>query len=315
MGKPKVAVQARRLRRIAPALTVCPVEDTLENVPLGLLRGNVILGCLDSRAARRALNLVAWRLHVPWIDAGVHGPDLLVRVTSTGPDLDEPCLECAWDARDYEIARQDYPCASDWPPAVGAPHPTAAPSSLGALAAALLALECRKLLAGDDDRLAIGKQVTLSALAHRHFVTRFTANPACRFDHETWRIDTLSRGPEEATLRQVFALGRARDDRAPLRLAVPHQTFATALSCLTCRERHAVSPYLFDRLSPGRRTCAACGRRLRAAGPDLVEWLAEADVPSFVHDAPLVSLGFRRGDVLTVASAAQGAHLQLGGVT
>ena len=110
VGKPKVAVQARRLRRIAPALTVCPVEDTLENVPLGLLRGDVILGCLDSRAARRALNLVAWRLHVPWIDAGVHGPDLLVRVNVHRPGPDQPCLECAWDARDYEIAQQDYPC-------------------------------------------------------------------------------------------------------------------------------------------------------------------------------------------------------------
>ena len=116
------------------------------------------------------------------------------------------------------------------------------------------------------------------------------------------------------TLRQVFTLGRPRDDRGPLHLAVPHQSFATALWCSCPRERHPLSLYLFERLSPGQRTCAVCGGRLRAAGTDLVEWLPEADVPSLVHDTPLVSLGFWRGDVLTVAGATQAAHLQIGGV-
>jgi molybdopterin/thiamine biosynthesis adenylyltransferase len=311
VGEAKVAVQERRLRRIAPALDVCAVEDALENVPLGLLRGDVILGCLDSRAARRALNLVAWRLGVPWIDAGVHGQELLVRVNAYRPGPGQPCLECAWDDRDYQTSEQEYPCAVE----AGAPPATGAPSSLGALAAALQALECQKLLSGDDERLAIGQQVTLSALAHRHFVTRFSANPACRFDHETWRIDTLTKGPEEIALARAFALGRTRDDRGPLRLAVPHQAFATALSCPACRERHPVPLHLFERLSPGRRTCATCGRRLRAAGSDLVEWLAEADVPPALRDAPLAALGFRRGDVVTVAGDTQAAHLQIGDVT
>ena len=315
VGNPKATVQARRLRRIAPGLSVCAVDDTLENVPLGALRGDVILGCLDSRAARRALNLVAWRLGVPWIDAGVHGQDLLARVNVHLPGPGQPCLECAWDARDYETAAQEYPCAADGAsPVDGAPAATGAPSSLGALAAALLALECRKLLDGDHERLAIGQQVTLSALAHRHFVTRFAANAACRFDHDVWRIHTIAQGPEELTVRQAFALGRAQGADEPPRLGVTHQVFASALSCLVCGVRREIPLHLLGRLGLAERTCAGCGRRLRGAGTDLVDWLAESDVPPAVHDAALQSLGVRPGDVLTAAGATQAAHLQIGGI-
>jgi sulfur carrier protein ThiS adenylyltransferase len=80
VGEPKAVVQGRRLREINPALSVTVVVDRVENVPLGLLRGTVLLACLDSRAARRTVNAAAWRNGIPWIDAGVNGEELLARV-------------------------------------------------------------------------------------------------------------------------------------------------------------------------------------------------------------------------------------------
>ncbi|TMA32307.1 MAG: hypothetical protein E6J79_19200, partial [Deltaproteobacteria bacterium] len=301
------AVQARRLRRINPELAVIAIADTLENVPMGRLRG-LLLGCVDSRVARRTLNWLAWRLGVPWIDAGVHGEELLARINVHMPGPAQPCLECAWEARDYETLEQAYPCAGNvTPPA------TNAPSALGALAAALQALECRKLLEGDRERLAIGKQVTVSARTHRHYVTRFAVNPACRFDHETWRIEVLARGPEHVTVREAFELGRGVETGGePLRLGVPHQTFASALCCLACGDRRGFSLYLLGRLDVAEQRCARCGGRMRAAGADLFEWLPEADLPPAMKSVPLRSLGFRRGDVFTVAGAAGAPHFQIG---
>ena len=68
------------------------------------------------------------------------------------------------------------------------------------------------------------------------------------------------------------------------------------------------------RLEAAEQVCTGCGRRMRAAGVDLLEWLAEADLPPAMQAAPLRSLGFRRGDVLTVAGAESAAHFQLGGI-
>ena len=51
---------------------------------------------------------------------------------------------------------------------------------------------------------------------------------------------------------------------------------------------------------------------MRAAGADLFEWLPEADLPPAMKSVPLRSLGFRRGDVFTVAGAAGAPHFQIG---
>jgi len=306
VGRPKATVQARRLRRIAPHLDVVAIPDVLENVPLGLLRAAVLLGCLDARAPRRSMNTIARRLRLPWIDAGVHADQLLARVNVHLPGPDEPCLECGWDARDYEALEQTYPCAGE-----NAAPPTNAPSGLGGLAASLQALETQKLLAGDRDGLAVGKQVTISALAHRHYVTGFAVNPACRFDHEAWEIETLVQGPTQLTVRQAFALGR-RSASGSLRLRVPLQLFATTLRCVACGQRRDFSPWLVGRLRADERACAGCGRGMRPAGTDATEWLLEADVAPALLDAPLGSLGLRHGDVLAVADDTHAAYFQLG---
>src|SRR5271167_220280 len=102
VGQPKVAVLARRLRTLNPELDVTAMVAPIEDVPLGLLRANLLLAGLDSKAARQTVNEIAWRLGVPWIDAGVLESGKLARVNAYFPGADDaPCLECSWDAHDY----------------------------------------------------------------------------------------------------------------------------------------------------------------------------------------------------------------------
>jgi molybdopterin/thiamine biosynthesis adenylyltransferase len=97
VGRPKAVVQARRLREIDPTLVLDTFVSAVEAVPLGALRADVLLACLDSRAARRAVNTLAWRLGVPWVDAGVHADGRLARVNVHRPGPEAPCYLCAWD--------------------------------------------------------------------------------------------------------------------------------------------------------------------------------------------------------------------------
>jgi molybdopterin/thiamine biosynthesis adenylyltransferase len=164
VGRPKATAQARRLRRIDPTLAVTAFVGGIEDVPLAHLAARVLVTCLDSRAARRIASRSAWRVGVPWVDSGVRGAELLARVTVYLPAPDAPCFDCALSERDYAHLEQTYPCAG----AVAA-APTGAPSGLGALAAAMQALECEKLLAGRSEQAAVGREVIVSTLAHRHF--------------------------------------------------------------------------------------------------------------------------------------------------
>ena len=110
VGRAKVDVQAERLREIRPGLSVVAVADRLERLPFADFRNAILVGALDSRAARQSLNEFAWRAGSVWIDMAVDGAGLLCRVSVYRPTVGLPCIECGWDADDYGSLRRILPC-------------------------------------------------------------------------------------------------------------------------------------------------------------------------------------------------------------
>jgi molybdopterin/thiamine biosynthesis adenylyltransferase len=303
LGESKAEVQARRVREINPRLAVTFFADPVESVPLGALRGDVILSCLDSRIARQYVNQFAWRLGVPVIDAGVLAMGWLARVNVYDPVSKSACLECAWDERDYELLEFTFPCAGGQPdiPATGAP------SSLGALAASLQALECQKLLSERTGQSSVGVQVLIEAAHRRHFLTRFDLNPGCRFDHDIWRIDSFDCRLEKTTLREIFIL---LGDSSPACLRLEGKLFVKKLTCPRCGLKKPLF-HLECSLDASLRRCSACGQRMMATGFDLTESLKAEDLSGEEIDRSLRSLGLRSGDIFTVCGAGREAHYEI----
>lgn len=294
IGRPKARVQARRLRRINPDLHVTPVVDSVEHLPLGSLRADVILTALDSRRSRQCVNEIAWRLGVTWCDSGVRPEELLARVAAYCPGQETPCIECAWSDSDYAQIEQLYPCQD----AATETAPTNAPSCLGALAAAMQALECRKILEGHFDRVAAGRQVAIDAQWHRHYVTRYRRNPGCRFDHRSWQIEKLVCRLDRFTVQDALRLGdRIEVDRMP---------FVTRLTCPGCGFDRSIL-FLAPALPPASRQCAGCGTVMTATGFDLLERL-HGQLPRRILRRSLQSVGLRDGDVF---HAGNGKHYEI----
>jgi molybdopterin/thiamine biosynthesis adenylyltransferase len=303
VGHPKARAHARRLRRLNPLLKVTAISAAVEDVPLGLLRGSIVLGCLDSRTSRRFLAAAAWHAGaIAYVDAGVAPDGLLVRVNVYVATPDAACLECAWDERDYAAQEQRYPC--DEVPEGGAAvvPPTDAPSSLGALAAALQAIECRKLLEGEAERSLAGRQVVLDASWHRHYVTALQRNPRCRFDHRLWRIESL---PARSTIADALAL--AGGEAA---LEVPGHAFVRRLACIGCgRDRRVLR--LWSRLRRVQRTCGVCGKPMQAVGFDMTEPLRRDDVVGGSSKHCLDALGLVAGDIVSVSGPEMTRYFEL----
>lgn len=307
IGRPKAEVQARRLRRINPELAVVSLNADVEDVPLGALRADVILACLDSRRARLVVNQAAWRLGVPWINAGVDGQELLVRVQTFVPGADAACLECAWEQADYEAVEQDYPCQSGQLAA-----PTNAPSSLGALAAALQAIECRKLMANERDQSLAGRDLMIDARHHRQFVTAFHRSAACRMpDHAGWHIGMLDAPPSRLTLRAMQIVGAANADGGDdVVFRVAGQRLVLRLRCPTCgASRHA---FRLERTLRNGPVCRHCGARMRASGFDLSDGAPLSAAPRPSLDVPLSRLGVLPGDVISLTTPSGAARYEVG---
>lgn len=309
-GDAKALVHARALRRIRPALAVEALVQPLETVARGAFRADLILACLDSREARRVLGEIAWRLGVPLLDAGVHGAGLLARANAYDPHAaGGPCLQCAWGDADYRALAQTYPCAGAGEHRASQAPRTNAPAALGALAAALQALECEKWLAGRSDRLSSGHEVMVDAASHAHYRSTLRRSASCRFDHATWPITRLDDGPETLTLAAALALPGCP---AGASLAVEGQLFVTDLSCAACGP-DAVRrvPHLLASLAPGERRCARCGRERIPTGFDLTERLDAAQLDDAALRMPLRALGLRPREVFSVAHAGGAAHYEL----
>jgi molybdopterin/thiamine biosynthesis adenylyltransferase len=308
IGRPKAWVQSRRLKRINSGLAVTAVHRDASDLPLGALRADVILSCVDSRRARLVINQAAWRLGVPWIDAGIAGSDLLARVQVFMPGAEGPCMECGWDSHDYEIVEQTYPCQRE--SIAGA---TDSPSGLAALAAAIQSIECEKLLVGSAESLA-GREVLIDVRHHKHYVSSCRRNPACRMlDHAGWHITGLDASPSSLQLGELIAVGSTlRDADRKLVLAVAVQRIATTLMCPTCDGCFPV--FVIERLARQKPPpCARCGNHLQVNELDLEEAVPVVAVPRDAMERPLSQVGLLPGDILSLVTSSVRAHFEVGG--
>lgn len=304
LGRPKARVQARRATRINPALHIVPIIDRLENVPLGWLRADVILGCLDSKESRRCANEIAWRLGAVWIDAGVEPTQMLARVNVYLPAPDQPCLECAWSERDYAELSVIHPCD-----AAGTKTPASnSPACLGALAAALQAIECQKLIACQSNGALAGRQVVIEAATHRQYVTTFRRNPDCRFDHVTWNISALHRPLRELSIGSMLRSGQRSNISAAI--AFGGRPLIKRLHCPGCGFTRRIFR-LQGRFKVHEQFCSRCGREMLSAGFHMKPRLSSADLGPGDAERSLASLGLRAGDIISLSNDTGKKYLEL----
>ena len=199
-GRRKALVQKRRLMKINPDIRVDALTCALEDVPLGKLKCDCILSCLDTRISRQYISQAAWKLGVPLIDAGVQAQGMLVRVSVYLPGVENPCLECLWNDSDYEALEQRYSCAEQTRAAS-----TNAPSSLGALAASIQAIELSKLLADSTRQNHANRQIVMDAAHNRYYHTMLSRNPHCRFSPYTLiNLEFLKADMKRTSLKDLF---------------------------------------------------------------------------------------------------------------
>ena len=217
-------------------------------------------------------------------------------------------MECLWYEEDYAALDQIYSCLGA---RVQAP-PTQAPSSLGALAAALQAIECDKFFSGGPSAVAFGSESVIDAAHHKLHATSFSRNPGCRLsDHGVWKIKSLSRSPGEMSVAEALDLGDAgKDTRGVCSLRVEGSPFVTRLICSGCgRERvllrHAAS------LTPDLQRCGQCRSLMTVRGFDLLESLEGSRLPERVLRRSLQSIGLRRGDVFSVEGPGGEKHFEI----
>ena len=310
IARRKAPVQAAIARGISLGLDVRSIAENVEDVPLGLLRGDLILACLDSRKSRQYVNEAAIQLGVPWIDAGVLADGLLARISAFASAPDAPCLECGWDAGDYAAIEQTYPCAQPH----SDPPSTNAPSSLGALAAALQAIECEKVLTGRAgvafDSVA---ELVVGTSPHCHYLTAHRRNPRCRLgDHERLAVVPLACDPQSVSLGTlVDALADGASANGSQSLRVPGKWFVRTLTCSSCG---IVRPTLrlSSALNRAQPPCSKCAGTMIVAGTGVSERLELVKLTPRDRARTCAAIGIRAGEIIAIEGDSGTRHVEVG---
>lgn len=107
-GKSKAEVAAAAARSIYPRINARAFHgDVVNELGLGVFRwADIVLGGVDNREARLAINRNCWKVNRPWIDGAIEQIQGCVRFFAP----DGPCYECTMSERDWKILQARRSC-------------------------------------------------------------------------------------------------------------------------------------------------------------------------------------------------------------
>ncbi|PHS04591.1 MAG: molybdopterin biosynthesis protein MoeB [Blastopirellula sp.] len=107
-GKPKAEVAAAAAKSIYPQINVQAFHgDVIHDLGLGVFHwADIVVGGLDNREARLAINRNCWKVNRPWIDGAIEQIQGCVRFFAP----DGPCYECTMSERDWKILQDRRSC-------------------------------------------------------------------------------------------------------------------------------------------------------------------------------------------------------------
>jgi adenylyltransferase/sulfurtransferase len=252
-GSAKAAVAARRAAEIYPAIRVQPFEgNVVYDLGLGIYRwADVILGGLDNREARVAINQSAARAGKVWIDGAIERLDGVARVfdPATGP-----CYECTMGVNDWKMLEARRSCAllSRDEMELGKVPTTPTTASI---IAGIQVQEAVKLLHGLE--VISGQGFVFDGGQHQSYLVRYTRKEDCPAHEPIEPVEVLDW--KTATTRVGDLLERVRCDLGPTAVIETNHDLLRALSCPHCgtKERYFTS---LGKVTESRGKCPGCGR-------------------------------------------------------
>lgn len=297
-GRRKVEVAAEQVRKINPDVQVATFHgDVTRDLGLGVYRQmDVVLGCLDNRAARLAVNRACWRVGVPWMDGAL---DVLMGMVRIFIPPHSACYECTMTEKDYEWMNLRYSCPLLRPEDLVQGRMLTTPTS-ASMIAALQVQEAVKLLHGLE--IPAGKGIYFNGQTYRLSLITYPRRAQC-YSHQTYpEIIRLEAGSASLTVGAFLELvARYADSEVALCL---DQEVVPKLFCPPCQSLQVVYRP-FEKVVPTQVKCPQCGNnRIPTVTTRLV-------LNEEVRETPLTQLGVPFFHVVRVATPTKCLYFEL----
>jgi molybdopterin/thiamine biosynthesis adenylyltransferase/DNA-binding transcriptional regulator YhcF (GntR family) len=251
-GRQKAEVAAARVKELNPAVQVQYMHgDVTTQLGLGVIRRmDVVIGCLDNREARLAVNRFCYWMNKPWVDGAIQELLGLVRVFIPGQGA---CFECTLN----EAARRDlavrYSC-----PLLARQNillgkvPTT--PTIASIIGAMQSQEALKLLHGLP--VEPGKVIHYNGMVNEMHTTAYRARPDCESHWTYGEVTELPARASTTTLGELLRIASA--DLGPDTLIELDQELILSLKCPVCHTIEQVMKPISE-VSFESAHCPSCG--------------------------------------------------------
>jgi len=224
----KAQVVAARAKEINPNIQIQYLHgDVTTQLGLGIVRRmDVIVGCLDNREARLAINRYAYWMNKPWVDGAIQELLGLVRVFVPG---EGGCYECTLTEQSRRDLALRYSC-----PLLARQNvllgkvPTT--PTIASIIGAMQSQETLKLI--NDLPVEAGKVVHFNGLTNHMHTTGYLPREECESHWVYGDISELPFRAENTTLEELLKI--ARSDLGSDVVIELDQELVLSLECLAC---------------------------------------------------------------------------------
>ncbi len=251
-GRPKALVAAERAAEVYPSIKVQPfLGNIVHDLGVGIYRwADVILGGLDNREARVAINQASARAGKVWIDGAIERLDGVARVfdPATGP-----CYECTMGENDWKMLEARRSCAllsrGEMEQGKVPTTPTTA-----SIIAGIQVQEAIKYLHGLET--ISGQGFIFDGTFHQSYLVSYTRKLDCPAHDADLPVEP--RAWQVASTRVGDLLERVRSDLGSGAIIELGRDVLRSLHCSTCREDETVFASL-GKITEARGRCVRCG--------------------------------------------------------
>jgi len=251
-GRKKAEVVAARIKELNPGVKVQYLHGDITNrLGLGVIRRmDVIIGCLDNREARLALNRFCYWMNKPWVDGAIQELLGLVRVFIPGQGA---CFECSLteQARRDLAVRYSCPLLARQNVLLGKVPTT---PTIASIIGAMQSQEALKVINGMP--VEPGKVVHFNGMINEMHTTTYRVKEDCESHWIYGEVTELPIRSETTTAEELLRI--ARTDLGPEAVVELDQELILALECPVCRTVEKIMRPISEVSFEGAH-CPTCG--------------------------------------------------------
>lgn len=299
-GRKKAEVAAARAKEINPNVHVQYLHgDVTTDIGLGVFRRmDVVIGCLDNREARLAVNRFCYWMNKPWVDGAIQEFFGLARVFVPGEGA---CFECTLTEqarRDLSI-RYSCPLLARENVLLGKVPTT---PTIASIIGSMQAQEALKLI--HQKPVEAGKVIHFNGMTNEMHKTSYTPVDDCESHWTYGKITELPLRADTTTLDDMLKI--IRRDLGPQAVLELDQEIILSLYCRNCQTKEDILQPI-SQVGFNRAHCPTCGMLRETEMTHVVT----GEEPYL--NRTLASLGIPKLHILRAYNADQYAFYELSG--